>query len=86
MTDPTLPPPDWATRLADAMKADPEWFARVDAAVAAVREARRVAKDARADEQSAAQRKVTADQAVEEHTATLRDVLVEKGTTDGGVR
>ena len=76
-TPPT--PPDWASNLVDAMKADPDWFNRVDAAVAAVREARRVAKEARTDEQAVAQRKLTADQAVDDHTAVLRDILVEKG-------
>lgn len=79
MTDPTPVPPDWAANLAQAAKDDPAWFARLVAAVAAVRDARRVAKEARTDEQSASQRKTTADQAVDQHTATLRDVLIEKG-------
>lgn len=79
MSTPPVPPPDWAASIARAAKDDPAWFTRLDAAVAAVKNARRVAKDARTDEQSAGQRRVTADQAVDDHTAVLRDVLVEKG-------
>lgn len=72
-------PPDWVVQLIGAARDDPEWFDRVIKAVNDMKDARRVRGEARQAEQAAAQRRLQAEETVDTHTATLRDILIEKG-------